>query len=314
MIFIDWISTPYHVNFNKSLFSALELKHALCYVFHQKLVINQVECQYIDMKSSRIYRTLEVVKLCWRHKKEKIVFVTYDPLFLPIFLIFKLDLIVYEHNTVPEKININKHVIWQRLLFWKVKRMAQFKGQVSVLKALKQNVCFVGSPILPPNQEYKVKGIKCKYYIAPSYRANLDNIETIIPFLEKNKKIVVKTAVWKSSNIKSKHITHIEHIDLDGDYTNICGVIITVTSRTRGTGWFNDAITFGLPIIVANKEAVTLFIENFPGYPFIDVSCPITKESLSSKLLEIREFNSQIYIEKHNSNFKKNFLQFCYSS
>ena len=309
MIFIDWISTPSHLNFNKAFFGALGLDHAACYVFNQKLVINQVQCQHIDdTKSSRFFRMLKVLQLCWRHRKEKIVFVTYDPLFLPILLIFKLDLFVYEHNTVPEKININKHAIWQRFLFCRVKRMAQFKGQFDNLKSLKQNVNFVGSAINPSHKKYKTRGQKNKYYIAPSLRANLNNIEKIIPFLSDSKKIVVKTAVWKSHNVKSKFITYVDHIDLDGGYKNICGVIISITSRIRGSGWFNDAITFGLPIIIIDKAAVTLFRENFPEYPFVDASCSKIKKNLSSKLLAIRKFNSKIYIKKHNSNFKKNFF------
>ena len=309
MIFIDWISTPSHLNFNKAFFAALGLDHAVCYVFNQKLMINQVQCQYTDdIKSSRFFRMLKVLQLCWRHRKEKIVFVTYDPLFLPIFLIFKLDLFVYEHNTVPEKININKHALWQRFLFCRINRLAQFKGQFDNLKLLKQNVVFVGSAINPSHKKYKTRGQKNKYYIAPSARANLNNIEKIIPYLGNRKKIIVKTAVWKSCKIKSKFITPVDHIDLDGDYINICGVIITTSSRIRGSGWFNDAITFGLPIIIINKEAAILFKENFPEYPFVDASNSKIKKNLSSKLLAIRKFNSKIYIKKHNSNFKKKFF------
>jgi|SaaInlStandDraft_3_1057020.scaffolds.fasta_scaffold20366_2 hypothetical protein len=312
MIFIDWISTPHHENFNKSLFSALGLEHALCYIFHQKLVIDQVACKYINTKSSRIARTLEVVKLCWKHKKEKIVFLTYDPLFLPIILIFNSDIVVYEHNTVPERLN-NKHAIWQRLLLSRVKRMAQFKGQVSVLKALKQNVCFVGSPIFPPIKRKKLVKTSCKYYIAPNSYASLSSIKDIIPFLIKNKKIMVKGSSDNLSSIESKRVFTVQHIDLDGDYVNICGVIVVVKSNIRGSGWFNDAITFGLPIITTNRESEVLFLENFPEYPFINLSEKIDENEFNAKLMEIAKFDSHSYVEKCNLNFKECFFQCCYN-
>lgn len=308
MIFIDWISPPDHLNFNRSLFSALHSTNSLCYVFHKKLLIQEANCRYIKSQNSRFIRFLDVLKIFLMSKKEKIIFITYDPLFLPIFSFFNVNLTVYEHNTVPEMINFNKHAIWQKLMFGKVKRMAQFKGQYDNLKKLKQNVFYVGSPISIAGIAERSRASDFKYYIAPSYRTNLDNIKKMIPFLHSKEKIIVKTAVWKNSKVRSKFFIHEEYINIKENFNNICGIIISIESRVRGSGWFNEAITFGFPIIIPNKESVKLFKENFPRYPFIDLTIATTKKSFKEQLLRNSKFCSKKFIERNNLSFRENFL------
>ena len=120
MIFIDWISTPSHRNFNRSLFSSLNLNDSLCYVFCEELINEYVDCLNLKYGKNRIFHALKVLSLCWAHKDEKIVFVTYDQMFLPFVMLITRSFSVIEHNTTPEINGFYKNVLWQRFLFRKI--------------------------------------------------------------------------------------------------------------------------------------------------------------------------------------------------
>jgi len=128
MIFIDWISTPDHRNFNKAFFSSLALDTAECFVFTSQLVIPEANCVLLEYSPSRALQALNILRIVWRNRKKCIVLLTYDSLFLPIILLTKKNIIVYEHNTTPDY-GISKHLIWQSIMFNWVHRMAQYPSQ-----------------------------------------------------------------------------------------------------------------------------------------------------------------------------------------
>lgn len=314
MIFIDWISTSDHASFNRSFFSALSLTDACCYVFSKALIVSTVDCRVLESYKGRLGRALSVYKLCWKHRHDRIIFLTYDPVFLPLFSFIKPTLMVFEHNTTPEGGKWSKHAIWQRLFLRRILRMAQFPGQVEILQNLKQRVLFVGSPILPVSlNEKKSLAPESGYFIAPSYRASLIEIDKIAPLIQ-GATIIVKQAVFESREAIHRsgvRIEPVEYIDLDMDDQKIHGVVITVNSRIRGTGWFNDAITRRLPIITTNNGARTLFRETFPNYPFVDLSTTTDKVTFGSQMATAKAFDPAQYVERHNELFRERFRACC---
>lgn len=314
MIFIDWISTPDHASFNHSFFSALRLTNARCYVFSKKLIVSTVDCHVLKSHKGRLGRALGVYKLCWKHRNDRIVFLSYDPVLLPFLFFIKNIFMVFEHNTTPEGGKWSKHAIWQRLFLRRILRMAQFPGQVEILRKLKQQVIFVGSPISPVSLSGKKSFAPgCGFFIAPSYRASLMEIDKIAPFIQ-GATIIVKRAVFESSEAIDRsgvRIEPVEYIDLDKDDEKIHGVVITVNSRIRGTGWFNDAITRRLPIITTNNDARILFRETFPHYPFVDLSATTDKTTFGSQMAAAKAFDPTKYVEGHNELFRERFRACC---
>lgn len=314
MIFIDWISTPDHASFNRSFFSALRLTEALCYVFSKALMVSSVDCHLLKSHKGRLGRALSVYQLCWKHRNDRIIFLSYDPVLLPLFSSIKSTLMVFEHNTTPEGGKWSKHAIWQRLFLRRILRMAQFPGQVEILRNLKQRVFFVGSPISPVSlKEKKSLAPEFGYFIAPSYRASLMQIDKIAPLIQ-GATIIVKQAVFESREAIHRsgvRIEPFEYIDLDTDCQKIHGVVITVNSRIRGTGWFNDAITRRLPIITMNNDARTLFRETFPNYPFVDLSATTDKVTFGSQMAAAKAFDPTQYVERHNELFRERFRACC---
>jgi len=311
MVYIDWISPSDHRSFNKSFFQIVGEEKDLCFVFDKKLVINDVDTIFINQKKGRLKRFLRVLSLCMKYRAENLFFVTYDPFFIVFLSLLKLDISVFEHNTTPETINLSKHSIWQFLFLGRIKRLAQFKGQYEILKKLNQKVFYIGSPL----RIIKKTNGKCKsssnYYLAPSYRMDLDELSRIIPSLGIRKVLVKKAAFDNSENahidkfrgmiIPKPHIT-------ENDINNSKGIIITLQSDIRGTGWFNEAIGRGIPLLLSNKKIISVFIKTFPNYPFIDISnLAVNKQGINPEKLKISIPDQLAYICMNNFSFRQNF-------
>ena len=112
MIFIDWWSPHGHICFNKSFFNALGLKKQMLYVFDEELTLENQEVVCFNIKS-RFLRFLKVLNICISNRNKKVIFLTYDSIFIPILNILSSNIFLMEHNTVPE--NKNKHYFFQTI-------------------------------------------------------------------------------------------------------------------------------------------------------------------------------------------------------
>jgi hypothetical protein len=311
MIYIDWISPGDHRSFNESFFKIVGEKNDVCFVFDKKLVINDVDTIFINQNKGRLKRFLCVLSLCVKYRAEKFFFVTYDPFFIVFLSLLRLDISVFEHNTTPETTNLSKHSIWQLLFLGRFKRLAQFRGQFEILKKLNQKVFYIGSPL----RIIKKTTGKCKssgnYYLAPSYRMDLDELLRIIPSLGISKVLVKKAAFDNSENahidkfrrmiIPKPHIT-------ENDINNAKGIIITLQSDIRGTGWFNEAIGRGIPLLLSNKKIISVFIKTFPNHPFIDISnLADNKQGINPENWNTSMSDHMAYILWSNIAFKRKF-------
>jgi hypothetical protein len=307
MIIIDWISTPDHRLFNRAFFGCLELNKASCYVFSKELVVPEVRCLYLKSPSNRFGRLLSIIRLIRNLKNEKIFFLTYDPLLLPVITLFKRKFIVYEHNTTPEY-GISKHFLFQKLFYSRrIVRLCQYRPQVERLSQITSSAVYLGSPLRlfkkRISRERDSVWLPTGIHLAPSYRANLSAIEEFSAIFEETT-IIAKNAVAATisnsshNNIKWKFLKRVE-FDYGG--LEVDSVLVSVCSSLRGTGWFNDAIGNKVPIIIFNKDTKNLFTHTFPGFPFVFVDSSLTKKEMLSMLASIRKFDVNSYVIENNS-------------
>jgi hypothetical protein len=315
MLFIDWISTPDHRNFNRSFFSAIKLKNPKCIVFSEKLVVPEAECLFIARCDGRVRRAITILNLVRKNKGESIIFVTYDSLFLPFVSFFKKTVLVFEHNTTPED-GWSKHLIWQKLFFGRIHRMAQFPPQYDRLLRIENNVTYIGSPLMP------VKDLKCAenklseppLFIVPSYRIVISELDRYADLLADSTIYAKKTARASPLDVQSSRqftVRYVDRIEFCHDGRKADAVIITIQSRFRGTGWFNDSISNRIPIIITSPDTKLLFMETFTGYPFVSLDRIKTQYELRQLLDQVQRFDSEGYINSHNAHLCARFYAMC---
>lgn len=309
MILIDWISAEDHTSFNESLFSALDLKPTHLYIFSEKLKGPKCPKTVISCEG-RYRRTLKVLKLCAKHRNEDIFFLTYDPVLLPLVQLFCNRIFVYEHNTTPEREGFSKHAIWQRLFFHRINRFAQYPSQAYVLSKLKQRCFYLGSPLRKP--EKRIVRTEPTLFLAPSFRLQVNELLKVKAAVQ-NREIIVKrgslTAAELELLMNSLNVTPLDWIDLNTYLSKTIAVIVTIASRTRGSGWFNEAIKFGVPIIITSKDVQELFEETFPNYPFIRLDETGTPARLESDLKAVEGFAHEAYIDEYNKEMRERFAK-----
>lgn len=304
--FIDWMSPSDHANFNEAFFSSLQLRNAALYVFDEHLRNEHVPTHVLQPASSRWRLALQVLALAWRLRGKTIFFLTYDPLFLPLISFWRKRTVVFEHNTTPENGVRSKHGVWQFMFMRSVLRLTQFPAQAAVLKQMRQHVAHVGSPVCVRSlRSARAAG---KYFVAPSFRASLESLNRLENVLAGHT-VLVKSAVAHTirHTPPSIKVQPVERIRIDEDHEEIWAVLITVDSRVRGTGWFNDAISYALPVVTLTKSASELFAETFPGYPFIDCSAGCDNEAFWQRLLECAAFDVAAYVARHRAAFAQAF-------
>jgi hypothetical protein len=101
--------------------------------------------------------------------------------------------------------------------------------------------------------------------------------------------------------IPKPHIT-------ENDISNAKGIIITLQSDIRGTGWFNEAIGRGIPLLLSNKKIISVFTKTFPNYPFIDISnLAGSKQGVIAEKWKTIISDQMPYILVSNKAFKRKF-------
>tara|TARA_B100000287_G_scaffold432433_1_gene491775 strand:+ start:886 stop:1845 length:960 start_codon:yes stop_codon:yes gene_type:complete len=308
MLVIDWFSPPNHRNFSKAFFTALSEIHFSEYiVFDERLLLQEVKSSFLEAPASRFRRALFVIILVFKARKKKILLLTYDPLYLPLILIFKSDLIVYEHNTTPEEKDYLKS-IWQILFFKRVLRLAQFLGQYRRLLDLRQKVVYLGSPLYILNSVYSNEHEK-DLFIIPSARSVLNYLEKY-NHIFKGEKILAKNNGVANFSPKEVDLMFKDRLELFYDSLPIKGILVSIDSYIRGTGWFNEAISNQIPLLVMNNESKVIFEETFPKFPFIYLEDIGNKTELFERLSKLRDYkDNRAYILRHNKTIQLRFVK-----
>ncbi len=302
VVFIDWVSSWYHNSFNQSLFEALGKPAGTFYFYSEEMQIHEGRICYRNVGSGRLFRAMDVVRLCRSLRGKTVFFLTYDPFFLPLLQFLNIGIAVYEHNTTPEPPRFWKHAAWQTVFLRRFTRLAQFPGQFDVLRSLGQRVIFVGSP-LPP--AVSMKNHSPTIYLAPSDRVVPSELLKLAPFIQ-GVHVVVRSHGFSRESLallkQQLPLEVVDYIDVDVTFPLCKAIIIAIDSAIRGSGWFNDAIRYGIPIIITSPNVQELFERTFPGYPYIkcqDISSP---EDLNYRLEQTKYFDRFSYISSHNAN------------
>ena len=308
VIFIDWISHKEHRNFNAYFFQALDISGATLLVFDADLVIPDQHSHEISCQGKRFSRALKVFKQCWQYRAENIFLLSYDPVLMPVLQLFCKKLFVFEHNTTPEGDSYFKHSLWQRFLYRRVIRFAQFLTQHETLVHLGQKTIFLGSP-LAKRAEFSRRD-KPVLYVAPSVRLVPEQLYGIQRLIGKDE-IIIRRSHFSAidiNKIKQKiNITPVSYIDFERIFHKIKAIIIAVPSDVRGSGWFTEAIVYGVPLIITNPGMRRIFETTFPDYPYINSDAIQTVEELGEALAEVNNFSNEQYINAYNTNFKNIF-------
>jgi hypothetical protein len=304
VIFIDWISTKEHRSFNDSLFWALQLKGQRVYVFGDVMRVAGQDNQVLPARGGRLARAWDVLKICWHQRREPIFLLTYDAMLFPVLQLFCSRLYVYEHNTTPEGALYRKHAIWQRTLFLRVTRFAQFRMQHEILQRIGQKSVFIGSP-LP--EKAPLPRLTPALYIAPSDRVEISELMKLKPFIGDTEVILRKYRFTPQQLVEIKrdiNITVVDYIDTERCLPLTKAFLICLAGGARGSGWFNDGIRYGIPLIITDKSVQQVFEDTFPGYPYIPLDQMTSAADLEEALDRISAFDSRNYIEMHNAGLR----------
>jgi len=99
-----------------------------------------------------------------------------------------------------------------------------------------------------------------------------------------------------------------EKINIPEDFNNAEALIIAINSNIRGTGWYIEALKYGVPIIITSKKQAKVFESTYPGYPFISTDDINSKSCLKDRIRVLREFDNQTYVENYMIDFKNRLM------
>jgi hypothetical protein len=312
MFFIDWMSPKNHAEFNKSFFETLQVTNSELCVFEQELILENPKTTYIACSGKRFSRAYKIMKICWKNRSKPIFLMSYDPVLVIFLQLFCKSLFAIEHNTTPEGKLYFKHALWQKLFFWRIMRFAQFPSQYKILKKLGQTCEQLGSPLRAGAR--KIDENSAPLYLAPSDRMMPEELYKVKNLIEGDEVIIRRSHFSEGELAEIKANVNImpqAYVDFDGILPALCAIIIAVPSNVRGSGWFNEAIKYGVPLIITNEGMQRVFEETFPGYPYIDPKNVSTKEELQDSLLKLKIFPNVQYISGSNQKLKDKFYALC---
>ena len=313
VLLIDWISPPNHKNFNRSFFSALGIEGYDFHVFDVSLILGNQRTELHKGAGTRFFRFIKVLHIIFFSAKKKVFLLTYDPIFLPILTFSGKEIIVFEHNTVPDK-GINKHALFQRFFFPKsVLRVCQYASQVERIRDLGGFSCLLGSPLRFMQRYNRGDWGDDLLLVAPSARERLVAILDFADMLTGSTIIAKKASDALNASLEPKlsgrniELVLKNRVEISVNGGAVDAVLITVSSDLRGSGWFNDAIGLGVPIVISCNKTRNLFEAEFPDYPFVFVADVADKSDLVEQLADIKNFDNEAYINAHNNCFRSRY-------
>lgn len=306
-LFIDWISPEYHNAFNDAFFNAIKAKDEEVIFFNNKCELKNQNVSYIiDSNNGRLARMFSVLKLV-RKSKKPIFFLSYDWLFIIPLLFFKNSFYVFEHNTTPYK-NEKIKLLIQKIFLKKLIRLAQFPQQKLRLDEINQKAHFLGSPLQSFNDRNDLNSKE--YILVPSDRISKDCI-AIINEYSKKYNFLIRSSALRIAKINASNLDHstsiVDWFDIQNKHANIKSIFIATDDSIRGSGWFNEAISRGIPILFLKKNMSEVFSRTFPGYNYKLIQSVKDFDIAIKDLKILNSSESKLIIESFNNDFQKRF-------
>lgn len=271
MVFIDWFSPKNHQRFNKNFYSLFFFRGDSLIVSNPDLLSNMKIIQAIFQPSNNRFVTfIRVLRQLLISKNKDIFFISYDPLLLPLLRPFCNKIFVFEHNTVPDK-NENFKIFFQKTFYRNIIRFTQFQAQYDALITYGlKNIFHLGLPITNgclKRRNYQICN-EPKSLLILSERLTNTSLSFILNNICSDYPIYIKDNKNLNKNL-FKDYPHKLYFKawIDIDQLNVAGIIIGVDSNIRGSGWFEESISLGLPLIFAYPSMHSIFEKDFPEIP-----------------------------------------------
>ena len=304
--FIDWLSPKAHFNFNSAFIARLgDLVSPTYHVFDKSLSLPQVTNVLHDGCGGRIKRAIMVAQLILKYRHDRIVLLTYDPIFIVFFRLIAFRSFVIEHNTTPEQPRFWKHALWQLMFTRGLKRLALSVGQVNVLTKLKQCVMYIGTPLNNGKFVSSCHDLSADYFLCPSYRSSRVDLDNISPLI-RGSALMIKNGTDLNSELFMSNeiiVRRVGDIDFESESYNIRAILISSPNSIRLSGWIQEGIERNIPLIACNSFVDSAIAENFPSFSFVrldDIArfCRNGKKSDCKKRYEEK-------IDEHNRLFRE---------
>ena len=306
-LYIDWISSEYHNSFNDAFFNALKTKNNEVIFFNSKCELKNQKVSYInDLNNSRVARLFSVIKLVKKSNKP-IFFLSYDWLLIIPLLFFKRNFYAFEHNTVPYR-NEKLKLLLQKIFLKKLIRLTQFPQQTTRLHEINQKTHFIGSPL----QSYKnEKNLNSKEYILiPSDRISKECLK-LINICSKKCNLLIRSSALSNAQIDPNQldssISIVDWFDIQNNHSNIKSILIATDDNIRGSGWFNESISRGIPILFFEKNMSEIFKKTFPNYKYHLIQSIEEFDIAINDLESLNKTESMLTVENFNNDFRDRF-------
>jgi len=306
LIIIDWFSPSAHENFNRSFITALSGSFQRMYVFEKYQSIKDPRVIEISSPSSRWKLAMRVLTLVAKeHPNSPVLLLSYDDKFIPLFRPFFRRILAFEHNTTPEE-GALKNVLWQGTLTRSLRRLAQFPQQQQRLSHLKQNARYLGSPLSRLSRNSPSTISEPRIFLLPSARSDP---MALIPFFKFFEGTTLATKTASESFIQRAHQAGVKvdvrkNLEFNENGSAVSGVIVSVPSSIRGSGWVNDAIGHSTPIISTTEDATDIIGRTFPGLGFIQLHKKMSKETFNAAVRNARQQDYDALIAANNELLK----------
>ena len=297
LILIDWLSPAPHAEFNQNLYKVLR-NSSVVYVYSEKLVDLDGECVVQRRPKTRLFHALSVLKICWKHRKDQIFFITYDDLFVWIAQFFVKTILCFEHKTTPNHPFWDKHAVWQRVLFYRLERLCQSKAQLSMLAKMGQRCHWLGLPI--PNVTIVDKTSVENSFLFVSEQISIPVVQSIVGHCYG--KIKLKKSVSNTQNIIPGHGVAVEFVsrfNLPEDLMSAEALVLSIDSSVRGSGWYTEAIKFGVPLVIVAPGQQYVFESTYPNYPYVKGDLVEDADDLKNKIALVRRFDGSKYADSY---------------
>ena len=300
--------------FNDAFFETIALDEYEFASFSPILVDGRSQNSVLWDDVGRFRQFLRIVGYCFKNRNSVFLFLTYDPLLLPVISIFCKSVMVVEHNTTPECNAFSKHAVWQRLTFCGVLRLAQYKQQYARLIQLGQRVSYLGSPINSFDISNNIS--KPNIIFIGSRHLTWDEVNEISKKFNQPKLVLrqkTRIDVCLRSHISDFDIEFKVRVDLDYIKNFVKAIYVNFDTQVRGSGWFNDAISMNIPLVLGSRNTKEIFNRNFPYHDFFDLNSSENLDNWVAKTF----IQSTVYksrVQKHNrlirKRFSRNFRRF----
>jgi hypothetical protein len=260
----------------------------------------------LERENSRLKSALKVLSLI-RETEQSVLLITYDPLLILLLKPVSNRVYLYEHNTVPESF-LSKHALLQWVFLRKFTRLTQYPIQIEPLQRLAQDAIYIGSPLNHPTSRTvsNPKNSLSHVILAPGSRANVNALNAF-------EDILINFFIYAKASEKIPELTGTKLTINYQNYLNfptnknnwkVDAIIISSEGKYRGSGWFNDALSAGVPIIITSSDNKRIFNETFGKCNYIDLCKIDSYHTLKEKLLSEEYIFSPKDIIEHNKKIK----------